>query len=70
MSGDASVLRSLHSVDGVGIVRMEARFDTGVGHLWAALTDRDRLAQSYGEAEGELSRGGEFRVPRRARSPR
>ena len=29
MSGDASVLESLHSVDGEGVVRMEHRIDTG-----------------------------------------
>ena len=29
---------------------------------WGALTDPDRLAHWYGEVEGELSQGGEFRV--------
>jgi hypothetical protein len=29
MTGDASVLGSLHSVDGEGVVRMEDRLDTG-----------------------------------------
>ena len=62
MSGDASVLESLHSVDGEGVVRMEDRFDTGIDDLWGALTDPDRLAHWYGEVEGELSQGGEFRV--------
>jgi uncharacterized protein YndB with AHSA1/START domain len=62
MTGDASVLGSLHSVDGEGVVRMEDRLDTGVDDLWEALTDPDRLAHWYGEVEGELSQGGEFRV--------
>ena len=62
MTGDASVLGSLHSVDGKGIVRMEDRLDTGIDDLWGALTDPDRLAHWYGEVEGELSQGGEFRV--------
>jgi uncharacterized protein YndB with AHSA1/START domain len=57
MTGDASVLGSLHSVDGEGVVRMEDRLDTGIDHLWAALTDPDRLARWYGEVEGELSQG-------------
>jgi uncharacterized protein YndB with AHSA1/START domain len=63
MTGDASVLLgSLHSVDGEGVVRMEDRFDTGIDDLWGALTDPGRLAHWYGEVEGQLSQGGEFRV--------
>ena len=62
MTADTSVLGSLHSVDGEGVVRMEDRFDTGIDDLWGALTDPDRLARWYGEVEGELSQGGEFTV--------
>jgi uncharacterized protein YndB with AHSA1/START domain len=62
MTGDASVLGSLHSVDGEGIVRMEDRLATSIDDLWGALTDPDRLAHWYGEVEGELSPGGEFRA--------
>ena len=62
MTGDTSVLGSLHSVDGKGVVRIEDRFDTRIDDLWEALTEPDRLARWYGEVEGELSRGGEFRV--------
>lgn len=62
MTDDASVLGSLHSVDGEGVVRMEDRLDTGLDDLWGALTDPNRLAHWYGEVEGELSQGGEFRV--------
>jgi|SRR5215470_5799771 len=62
MTGDASVLGSLHSVDGAGVVRMEARFDTGIDDLWGAVTEPERLARWYGEVEGELAPGGEFRV--------
>lgn len=62
MAGHASVLGSLHSVDGEGVVRMEARLDTGIDDLWGALTHPDRLARWFGEVEGELSAGGEFRV--------
>lgn len=57
MTGDASVLGSLHSVDGEGVVRMEDRLDTGIDDLWGALTDPDRLAHWFGEVEGELSQG-------------
>ena len=57
MIGDASVLGSLHSVDGEGVVRMEDRLDTGIDDLWGALTDPDRLAHWFGEVEGELAQG-------------
>jgi uncharacterized protein YndB with AHSA1/START domain len=62
VTGNASVLGSLHSVDGEGVVRMEDRLDTGIDDLWGALTDPQRLAHWYGEVEGELSPGGAFRV--------
>ena len=62
MNGTASVLGSLQSVDGEGVVRMEERFDTGIDDLWGALTDPDRLAHWYGEVEGDLSPGGDFRL--------
>ena len=62
MTGDASVLGSLRSVDGEGVVRMEDRLDTGIDDLWGAVTDPDRLAHWYGEVEGELSQGSQFRV--------
>ena len=62
MTGDASVLGSLHSHVGAGVVRMEDRLDTGIDDLWGALTDPGRLAYWFGEVEGELSHGGEFRV--------
>jgi uncharacterized protein YndB with AHSA1/START domain len=62
MTGDASLLGSLHSVDGEGVVRMENRFGTGIDDLWEAVTDPARLAHWYGKVEGELSQGGELRV--------
>src|SRR5215471_14737595 len=62
MTGDASVLGSLDSVDGEGVVRMEDRFGTGIDDLWGALTEPDRLAHWFGEVEGELAQGGEFHV--------
>jgi uncharacterized protein YndB with AHSA1/START domain len=62
MTGHASVLGSLHSVAGEGVVRMEDRLDTGIDDLCGALTDPDRLVHWYGEVEGELSQGGEFRL--------
>jgi len=62
MTVDTSVLGSLQSVAGEGVVRMEDRLDTGIDDLWGALTDPGRLARWYGEVEGDLSQGGEFRL--------
>ena len=62
MTGNASVLGSLYSVDGDGVVRMEDRLDTGIDDLWSALTDPDRLVRWYGEVEGDLRAWGEFNL--------
>src|SRR5438067_923233 len=55
------IIGSLRSADGKGVVRMEDRFETDIGDLWSALTDPLRLARWYGEIEGDLRLGGEFR---------
>jgi uncharacterized protein YndB with AHSA1/START domain len=60
--GGGRILGSLRSADGKGIVRMEDRFDTDVDDLWSALTDPGRLARWYGQIEGDLRLGGEFRA--------
>ena len=62
MTRDASVLGSLRSDFGEGVVRIEDRLDIGIEDLWGALTDPDRLACWFGEVEGELSQGRTFRV--------
>jgi uncharacterized protein YndB with AHSA1/START domain len=41
---------------------MEDRFDAGVDDVWSALTDPTRLARWYGEVEGDLRLGGEYRA--------
>ena len=56
------ILGSLGSADGKGVVRMQDRFDTDIDDVWSALTDPSRLARWYGEVEGDLRPGGEFRV--------
>jgi uncharacterized protein YndB with AHSA1/START domain len=56
------ILGSLRSADGVGVVRIEDRYDTDIDDLWSSLTDPDRLARWYGQVEGDLRTGGEFRV--------
>jgi uncharacterized protein YndB with AHSA1/START domain len=55
-------LGSLGSAEGKGIVRMEDRFDTGIDDVWSALTDPSRLVRWYGEVEGDLRLGGEYRA--------
>jgi uncharacterized protein YndB with AHSA1/START domain len=56
------LLGSLRSADGKGVVRMEDRFDTDIEDAWSALTDPARLARWYGEVEGDLRLGGEYRA--------
>jgi uncharacterized protein YndB with AHSA1/START domain len=58
----ARILGSLRSADGTGAVRVEDRYDTDIDDLWSALTDPRRLARWYGEVEGDLRLGGEYRA--------
>ena len=60
--GGGRILGSLGSAEGKGIVRMEDRFDSDVDDVWSALTDPSRLARWYGEVEGDLRLGGEYRA--------
>ena len=60
--GGGRILGSLRSADGVGVVRIEDRYDTTIDDLWAALTDPARLARWHGKVEGDLRPGGAFRV--------
>jgi uncharacterized protein YndB with AHSA1/START domain len=61
-SPSTRILGSLRSTDGVGVVRIEDRYDTDIDDLWAAITDPPRLARWHGQVEGDLRPGGEFRV--------
>jgi uncharacterized protein YndB with AHSA1/START domain len=58
----ARILGSLRSGEGKGVVRIEDRYDTDIDDLWSALTDPLRLARWHGQVEGDLCRGGEFRL--------
>jgi len=60
--GGIRILGTLRSADGKGVVRMQDRFDTDIDDLWSALTDPGRLARWYGQVEGDLRPGGEFRL--------
>jgi uncharacterized protein YndB with AHSA1/START domain len=62
MAADRTLLGTLHSVDGDGLVRMENHVDTEIDDLWGALTDPDRLVHWFGEVKGEFHQGGEFLV--------
>ncbi len=57
-----SILGSLRSVDGRGVVLLEDRFDTDIDDLWSAITDPGRLAQWHAKVEGDLREGGTFRL--------
>jgi uncharacterized protein YndB with AHSA1/START domain len=56
------ILGSLRSANGKGAVRIEDRYDTDIDDLWSALTDAGRLARWYGQVEGDLRPGGQFRL--------
>lgn len=62
MTDDIRVLGSLRVEDGAGLVRMEDRFDVGIDEVWAAITVPERLAGWYGEVDGRLEPGGDFRL--------
>jgi len=57
-----AALGSLGSAEGKGVVRVEDRLDTDINDVWSALTDPSRLARWYGEVEGDLRVGGEYRA--------
>jgi hypothetical protein len=61
-SGSIRILGSLASADGVGVVRIEERFNAEIDEVWSALTEPERLARWYGEIEGELRVGGAYRA--------
>jgi uncharacterized protein YndB with AHSA1/START domain len=60
--GGTRILGSLRSADGRGVVRIEDRYDTDIDDLWSAITDLGRLARWFGQVEGDLRPGGEFRL--------
>jgi uncharacterized protein YndB with AHSA1/START domain len=65
-SDGGRILGSLRSADRKGVARMEDRLDTDIDDLWSALTDPQRLACWYGDVEGNLRLGGEYRFRLRA----
>lgn len=59
-SQKAAIEGTLHSFDGMGVVRMKSRYATDIDDLWSAITDPQRLARWYGKVDGDLRVGGEF----------
>ncbi len=59
---DTRIMGSLRSAAGKGVVRMEDLLATDVADVWSALTDPSRLSRWYGEVEGDLRPGGEYRA--------
>ena len=62
IAGDARITGTLRSDGGVGVVRMQGTYPTGIDDLWSAVTDPERLGRWIGEVEGDLRPGGEFRA--------
>jgi uncharacterized protein YndB with AHSA1/START domain len=66
MTSDAGprnrILGSLRSAGSAGVVRIEDRYETTIDDLWQAVTDPHRLTRWYGQVEGDLSPGGQFRT--------
>lgn len=56
------VIGSLQAEGGIGIVHLESRHGTGIDDLWSAISDPGQVARWYGEVEGDLRPGGEFRL--------
>jgi uncharacterized protein YndB with AHSA1/START domain len=54
------VTGTLRAEEGVGIVRMEDRYDTDIDDLWSALTEPARLARWVAQVDGDLRVGGGF----------
>ena len=56
------LLGTLGTAAGKGVVRVEDRLDSDAETVWSALTDPSRLARWWGEVEGDLQLGGEYRA--------
>ena len=61
-SSSTGVIGTLRATGGVGVIRMEDRYDTTPDDLWSALTDPRRLARWVADVEGDLRLGGEIRA--------
>ena len=55
------LLATLRTADGKGVVTVKDSFDIDIETVWSAITDPSRLAIWWGEVEGDLRLGGEYR---------
>jgi uncharacterized protein YndB with AHSA1/START domain len=55
------LLGILGTADGKGVVRVQDSVDASIETVWSAITDPARLAGWWGEVEGNLQLGGEYR---------
>ncbi|HVU77686.1 MAG TPA: SRPBCC family protein [Gaiellaceae bacterium] len=55
-----NIQSTLGSAAGFGTVRLQGTLDAGIDDVWSALTEPARLAQWYGEIEGDLRAGGRY----------
>jgi uncharacterized protein YndB with AHSA1/START domain len=60
-SAGTRLLATLGIADGKGVVTVQDSFDTDIETVWSAITDPARLASWWGEVEGDLQLGGEYR---------
>jgi uncharacterized protein YndB with AHSA1/START domain len=56
----ATVESTLHSANGKGVVRMRARFESGIDDVWSALSEPEHLARWFGHVTGDLRDDGEY----------
>jgi uncharacterized protein YndB with AHSA1/START domain len=56
------LLGTFSSAGGKGVVRIEDRYATSIDDLWSAITDPARMARWYGQLQGDLRPGGQFRL--------
>ena len=55
------LLATLRTAGGKGVVTVKDSFDIDIEVVWSAITDPSRLAIWWGEVEGDLRLGGEYR---------
>ena len=56
------ILGTLRIENGVGVVRIEDRFDTDINDLWSAVTDPGRLTRWLCDVDGDMRVGGDIRL--------
>lgn len=57
-----TLVGSVSTLDGAGVVHIERRDDTAIDDVWSAIVDPEQLARWYDRVEGDLRAGGRFRT--------